>query len=725
MLNKRLINTGAAAAFDPLQNFETVTYTGNSGTQKITGYIRKGAAFNGSSSISTNLNLDTSSAFTWSCWISISNKRSTNYISEILTTTLASSPFNGLTLAIDSPNLALMAGGSNQGTILSNPNLNQWYHIAITYNGAGTIKCYVDNGTPVTISYTLAQGGTLGIGDGPVGSWLGFIGKIDQVRIFDKELSSAEVTTLYNEDYDSSTKSTTDIFGDGSGVALYELDEDANDSSGTSTVPTHYFFVSDAGNQSSSVRVNSVDSEFTYTRPSGYDEWGGTFDPNNVAHQYVGSSSYTTLSEGNKKWDKSGAYYNSIWSTNGYNSGKYYFELEFLGAELFFGIIKTSTATTLYDGNVVKENSISYGSWNTTSFKYSITNSSEGQALSTNDVIGFAVDFDNLELKYYRNNTLIDTSTIASSNYNGTPTNVNFLGMAFQPDLVWIKRRNTAEDHALFDSVRGTLNQISSNLTAAAYDTSSPYEGVTSFDSNGFTTGNNGATNRSPNTYVAWCWKAGGAAVSNTDGSITSQVSANPDAGFSIVKAQGTGAYPTVNTVGHGLNQAPEMIITKDIDQTLGWLVYHTALTDNTGYLRLDATNAESTDSNVWGNQEPTSSIFGIANGWTINLNSNFIAYCFHSVDGYQKVGSYTGNRPTDVSVNVGFAPRFVMIKCVASGESWVIVDSARGDNLLHPDTSGAEQAYTGVSLTSTGFTVHDSGLSNTDNATHIYLAIA
>jgi hypothetical protein len=184
----------------------------------------------------------------------------------------------------------------------------------------------------------------------------------------------------------------------------------------TPSVPatSHYFFVSDAGNLSSSARLNSVDSEFTYSRPSGYSEWGGTFDANNQSHQFAGSSSYTTLSENNKKWDKSGSYYNAIWGQNGYSSGKYYFELEFLGAELFFGVTKLSTATTLYDGTQVKDNSISYGSWSTLSYKYSTTNTGDGVVLSTNDVIGFAIDFDGQELKYYRNGSLQDTVTLQS-----------------------------------------------------------------------------------------------------------------------------------------------------------------------------------------------------------------------------------------------------------------------------------------------------------------------
>tara|TARA_B100000927_G_scaffold291661_1_gene295316 strand:- start:781 stop:3609 length:2829 start_codon:yes stop_codon:yes gene_type:complete len=211
-------------------SFKTNLYTGTDGIQTIGGHLNGSAQFNGSSSITTNLNLDTSSAFSWSCWINISDKRANGFISEILTTTLTSSPYNGLTLGIDSPNLALLAGGSNQGTIISNPNLGQWYHIVITYNGSGSIKCYVDSVTSVSITYTLAQGGTLGIGDGPVTSWSGYIGNIDQVRIFNSTLTDSQVRELYNE---TTATANTLNFPTGAGcVAAYPLDSNSNDLSG-------------------------------------------------------------------------------------------------------------------------------------------------------------------------------------------------------------------------------------------------------------------------------------------------------------------------------------------------------------------------------------------------------------------------------------------------------------------------------------------------------------
>ena len=302
--------------------------------------------------------------------------------------------------------------------------------------------------------------------------------------------------------------------------------------------------------------------------------------------------------------------------------------------------------------------------------------------------------------------------------YTGNGGTQAITGLGFQPDFVWMKSRSDVREHILCDSVRGVNKELSSDNT---YFEES--RGVNSFDANGFTLdGLSSNYNGNNLTYVAWNWKAGGAAVSNTDGTITSQVSANTDAGFSIVSYTGNGTAGT--TFGHGLNQAPELIIPKNRDEAQSWPVSADAI-GKSNILTLDNASATLSRPNQYYYSWDSSTITTGSDIHTNGLNDEIVAYCFHSVPGYSKIGSYVGNRPTDVVIYTGFAPRFVMIKCDASGESWTILDSARGDNLLHPDTSGAEQSYTGVSLTSTGFTVHNSGLSNTNGATHIYLAIA
>jgi len=183
------------------------------------------------------------------------------------------------------------------------------------------------------------------------------------------------------------------------------------------TATTHYLFIGDAGNQSSSGRINSVDADFTYTRPTGYSEWGGSWDTSNKT-----GSATQTFEESDKKWTKSGTYYNAVWSTNKYHSGKYYAEIEFLGAELIYGISRLTSATGA--GTTLQNDSVYYGSWATHSWKYSTTNTAEGAVLSTNDVIGLAADFDNQLLQVYRNNVLLDTVSIASP--NGTETDIEY-----------------------------------------------------------------------------------------------------------------------------------------------------------------------------------------------------------------------------------------------------------------------------------------------------------
>jgi len=307
--------------------------------------------------------------------------------------------------------------------------------------------------------------------------------------------------------------------------------------------------------------------------------------------------------------------------------------------------------------------------------------------------------------------------------YTGNSSTQSITGVGFQPDLVWIKRRNTTEDHALFDSVRGALKMISSNLTAAEYTTAAPYEAVSSFDSDGFTTGDNGATNRSPNDYVAWNFKAGGAAVTNTDGTITSQVSANTEAGFSIVSWKSTGS---VASVGHGLGVAPNIIIAKKRDSAGNWNVYSSEIGNNKR-LFLNDTIAEQI-SDVWGYTDPTDSVF--TQDVTASTE-NVIAYCFAEVAGFSKFGSYTGVS-SGVTINVGFEPAFVMVKCTNNAEPWIIIDNKRGSTkALAPSSSDAEYSAAGFTFTftSTGFSFPDQAIAdatlNQNGYEYIYMAFA
>jgi hypothetical protein len=303
-------------------------------------------------------------------------------------------------------------------------------------------------------------------------------------------------------------------------------------------------------------------------------------------------------------------------------------------------------------------------------------------------------------------------------------------GLKFQPDLVWIKERNGDVSHQLYDGVRGATKKLSSNTTDSETTTSA---GLTSFNSNGFYLGNYGSVNTSSDTYVAWCWKAGGTAVSNTDGSITSSVSANSAYGFSIVSYTGTGSAATV---GHGLSSPPSLILVKQRNGTNSWVVYSRPL-GASGYLSIEDNSAFNTSVSPWNSTDPTSSVFSIATAPgnnainRVNLSSqNYIAYCFADVPGYQRIGSYTGNGSgTGPVVVTGFKPKFILVKGTGSTD-WLIWDGERdlGYGALAANLSKAESYFgttNSISVTSNGFQITTTNaVYNTNNATYLYWAI-
>jgi hypothetical protein len=329
-------------------------------------------------------------------------------------------------------------------------------------------------------------------------------------------------------------------------------------------------------------------------------------------------------------------------------------------------------------------------------------------------------------------------TVMAATTYTGngsTQTISNAVnGVSFQPDWVWTKRRSTGRDHALYDSVRGAQKWLSSNLTDAEL---SGIQGVLAFNSNGFNLGADGDSNASGSTYIGWQWKAGGTAVSNTAGTITSSVSANTTAGFSVVTYTGNGTSGA--TVGHGLGVAPSMIIAKPRAGG-GWPVYHSSMaaSPQNGFLILNTTSAFATDSGMWNNTAPSSTVITLGNGGSTNTSSGtYVAYCFAAVAGYSAFGSYTGNGSSDgVFIYTGFQPRFIMVKqSSAAGEDWLIQDTSRKPYntgttgvSLAADTSGAEVNSSAQlwDVLSNGFKLRASGGGiNASGATYIYAAFA
>ena len=315
---------------------------------------------------------------------------------------------------------------------------------------------------------------------------------------------------------------------------------------------------------------------------------------------------------------------------------------------------------------------------------------------------------------------------------SGSQTAVSSWG--FQADLLWTKVRSHVDSHIIRDIVRDgstTMDaSIRSNSTAAEYTSS----GTLTTNSTGFSVSGHdgGEFNYNTYTYATWGWKANGTGVSNTNGTITSTVSANADAGFSIVSYTGNGA--TGATVAHGLSSALQFYIIKNRDAGFSWTGYHEALGAG-NYIQLDSSGAASSTSD-WNSTAPTSSVFTVSGDeGRINKNgTDYIAYCFHSVEGYSKVGSYTGNGSADGTfVHCGFRPAYVMLKRTSSsGSHWCVFDSSRSlenpvEEVLFPSGSDAENnTYFDVDFVSNGikFVTSDSWV-NENTSTYIYLAFA
>lgn len=310
--------------------------------------------------------------------------------------------------------------------------------------------------------------------------------------------------------------------------------------------------------------------------------------------------------------------------------------------------------------------------------------------------------------------------------YSGSSSAQSITGVGFQPDWVWVKSRSNASSNALFDRVRGAEKRLRSDTT----DGEDTNTGVTSFDTDGFSIGTSTSTNGSGRTFVAWNWKANGSGVSNTDGSITSTVSANTTSGFSIVSY--TGNSTAGATVGHGLDATPDMFIVKNRDRSADWHIYHTDLgaTKNLKF----TTASVATQAGVFNNTEPTSTVFSLGTNSALNAsNEDIIAYCFHSVEGFSKFGSYVGNGSTDGPfVYTGFRPAFLLVKNTTYADQWwILVDNTRSvsnpvDDTLFPNISNAEQDNDRFNFLSNGFKVINNYENiNRSGDTFIYMAFA
>jgi hypothetical protein len=313
--------------------------------------------------------------------------------------------------------------------------------------------------------------------------------------------------------------------------------------------------------------------------------------------------------------------------------------------------------------------------------------------------------------------------------WTGDGASRSIVGVGFTTDFVWIKGRTQVSNSFLFDSIRGATNRICSSLTNA--EASEPTT-LTSFSSDGFSLGTDagvGACNVSGQNYVAWCWRAGaGTTSTNTNGSITSVVSVNQDAGFSIVSFTGTGASGA--TVGHGLGRKPAFIISKSRDNgTYAWHCWHKGLgTDY--YINLNSTGAQDNSVNIFPSAGITSTVYQTATSalkYNNFANERYIVYCWTEIEGFSKFGSYVGNGSADGPfVYTGGKPAFVMIKRIDGSGGWSINDSSRNSTnpvnlFVNAESSAIEGTAIIPDFLSNGFKIRDSANQNASGATYIY----
>ena len=295
------------------------------------------------------------------------------------------------------------------------------------------------------------------------------------------------------------------------------------------------------------------------------------------------------------------------------------------------------------------------------------------------------------------------------------------------PDWVWIKNRSAAIDHNVADVLRG-WKELYPNLTNA--EGSQQMNAPTNDGLSGLPASN--GYNNNGDAYVSWAWKANGSGVSNTDGTITSTVSANTESGFSIVGYAGNSA--SNQTIGHGLTSAPQMVVHKNRTNANDWVVDVGNITGTAGNaLRWNNTSAITNNVAILPNK-PTSSVFYVStDSGEFNVTGrDYIAYCFHSVEGFSKLGSYTGNGSTDGPfVYTGFRPSMIMVKASSTTSHWYILDTERNtynevDSFIKPNSSNADATSLPFDFTSNGFKIRtSSGGPNSSGATYIYMAFA
>ena len=670
---------------------------------------------------------------------------------------------------------------------------SSWYHIVLVWDSANAttssrIRIYVNNSEVVDFSTSTDPssadsivnstnahyiGADVGFNNFYSNHYLADVYFVDGQALSPSDFAETDATTgqwVPKEEYTGSygTNGFHLTFSDNSGTSSTTLGKDA---AGSNNWTPNNFSVASGSGDDSLVDV-PLNGDQTDTG-SGNEVRGNYCTLNPLA-----KGPNTTLSNGNleQTTTSSGG---CVLGTFGMSSGKWYWEAlnGTSGNNGGYGIAlsdidlsgypgqQANAWSYIYDGNKYNNNS----------------GASYGSSFTAGDIIGVAFDADNGTLTFYKNGvsqgtaftgltsgpylplmgaapsysaanfgqrawaysapsgykalctTNLTDPTITDPSdymdvalYTGNGSTQSITGLGFSPDFVWLKQRSGATSHTLHDTIRGTQLEIYSNSSSQEY---SQPNGITAFNSDGFTLGNQSYYNGSGLTFVAWTWDAGSSTASNTDGSITSSVRANASAGFSIVTWTGTGSSATI---GHGLNATPGLILCKDRGSN-NWVTQHAPLGQQ--YLVLNMTLGANTDSNIW-SAASTSSTFSVGSGSNVNGSSRtYVAYCWAPVAGYSAFGSYTGNGSTDGPfVYTGFRPRFLLIKRTDSTSDWWIWDTARtpynvSNTVLYPNTTDSDTTISGVfdiDILSNGFKLRMGNYNpNASSGTLVWAAFA
>jgi hypothetical protein len=721
----------------------------------VDGQINYGARFNGTSSEITVNSFASLSQLGLSMWVNIADITSNYALAARYGTNREFAIYNYQASNGFIASIYYNGSNGNAITITAGDYLtnNTWHHIAFTSDGSTAPKLYIDGVERGTAQFSDAarcayytSSEPLEIGKG-VSRFLN--GKIDQVRIFNRALSSSEVSTLYAETACVYTCTTDTVDYPITNVAYYKLDNSAEDETGTydgTATNVNYTF----GRFGQAAVFNGSSSAITSTNqviPNGASSVSFWYNPNgSTGTEYILGQGAATASKGVTVYYSSSTFgalvakgtsslAGSATTTTTYSNTDWHHVVA-----TWDGTINTNSLKVYVNGSLEAQGTSDTSSASIGAYTYFAMGGLQGGTYAggkIDQVRFFSSALTSTQVtELYEEYECEDTSTFKPVLYTGNGSTQYISNVGFEPDLVWIKARSVNYDHQLHDIVRGAGNGILSNNSSVEF----PYNTVTSFDANGFTVDASTyiGSNANNQTFVAWVFKSGGIAVSNTDGTITSQVSANQDAGFSIVKW--TGNDLASQTIGHGLSSTPEITIIKKLTGTvLDWQVnLNSSITGTEGYLNLNLAIAlYTTFPNYYTSANSTVlSTNGTTSGERQynNQSSNYIAYCFHSVAGVSDIGSYTGNTTLGVTVTTGFEPSFIMIRRTDVGNSWVMLDNQRdpinpNDKILWADLDDIEAnggTNTQVNFTSTGFSIPNTAIGGSINAnggTYIYMA--